>query len=157
MLKDKIYQLYNEYYENLSLNYINNKESIEKLLNYEIHTDSEYTVAEMAESLLKTYFVFGEWLLSFCKLVPGLDKLSDNDLSNLIHDRISLLLNIHFSSFYFNDQIYFLLHDSKRLCRKWQNILGGQGCFESRYKFKKLQFKQKRVSTFISSSYQYIR
>ena len=135
LLKDKIYQLYNEYYEKLWLNQINTKESIENILKNETDTDPEYTVAEMADSLVKTSVDFGQWAVSFLKLLPGLNKLTTDDLTDLVYDRIFLLMNIQFSSLYFNDELYFLLHDYKRFSKKWVNLLAGNGCFEARYKF----------------------
>ena len=135
LLKDKIYQLYNEYNQKLNLNILNNKERIEKLLNNEINADSEYTIPQMTDSLIKTCTIFGKCFISFCKLIPGLNKLTTDELADLVYERLPLLMSIQFSPLMFDNESYVVLHDNKILSKNWLIILTSTECFESRYKF----------------------
>ena len=136
LLKNKIIHVYNEHKIKLELNILQSGESIKDFIHkHELYHECESSAEEMVKSLVKTGANLVQWIISFSKSTPGLNKFRKNDLAKIVDDGIYLLLHIQFFDFFYDQECYFLLHDKKRYSKKWMNLISGPGSFDVHYKF----------------------
>nr|ASL70502.1 nuclear receptor [Brachionus rotundiformis] len=148
LLSDKIYQIY-----------VVHNEPVEKLLDRASHLINSQVslfdgwnanLKQVWDGLLESIPAQVKNLITMCKEIPGLNELCQNDLTNLVNNRLFDYFLIKHSPLFINGESYLMLPNMIQYTRKWMlRIIGAEMVdiiFKFAHEFNSLKMTTKEMA-----------